>query len=652
MRLTPRLRLGLLFGLGVLAVTVAACSSGSGADVTVRMLDNSFDPPTIEIQPGQSVEFLNVGLAPHNAQAVDGSWSTATSFGDPVMREGDSTILTFDQPGTYEFFCTFHATQDSEGKWTGMTGTLVVGGGASGTGESGSATEAPSEWSGTTRNVPEDYPTIQSAVDAAGPGDLVLIGPGTYKESVTVTTPGLTLRGTNRNEVILDGEFTRENGIFVSGADGVAIENITARSYTTNGFFWNGVKGYRGSYLTAIDNRVYGIYPFDSVDGLIEHSYASGSEDGGFYIGQCNPCDAVLTESTAEHNGMAYSGTNSSNNIYIVNNVFRYNQGGVVPNTLDSERYPPVRGVYVGGNLIFDTGRPIDEVPFNRVAWATRGNGVALFGSVGSTVEKNLIINSASSGVSVYSMIDERIWPSRHNVVRDNVIVGSGRADVTFGGPGASGSCTEGDNGRSRIPIHTRFTARCGGVVLPMYWGLIGTSEPLGRWIEMSLGTVESIPHGAAADPVLDFESLPVDAPVRPAVNVFESYGFDRGSITVPEMPAGMTLNRRHLVVLGIDFTAGLWPVLAGIVLSWIPLFVWIFGGIWALVRAWRRRASTIEKVVWTLLVVGLPVLGIILFGLIGNRDARALRRIVTVLGSLVLWLAAVFGLFYPLLFL
>ncbi len=57
------------------------------------------------------------------------------------------------------------------------------------------ATDSPAEWSGETRLVPQDYPTIQSAVDAADPGDLVLIDRGVYLEEVEVTTPGLTIRG-------------------------------------------------------------------------------------------------------------------------------------------------------------------------------------------------------------------------------------------------------------------------------------------------------------------------------------------------------------------------------------------------------------------------------------------------------------------------
>ena len=62
------------------------------------------------------------------------------------------------------------------------------------------------------RAVPEEYDTIQAAVDAADEGDLVLVSPGTYKEAVTVTTADITIRGLDRNEVILDGDFEMDNG--------------------------------------------------------------------------------------------------------------------------------------------------------------------------------------------------------------------------------------------------------------------------------------------------------------------------------------------------------------------------------------------------------------------------------------------------------
>ena len=54
-------------------------------------------------------------------------------------------------------------------------------------------------------------------------------------------------------------------------------------------FIGQQLRDIRGSYLTAYNNGDYGVYAFDAVDGVLEHSYASGSPDAGFYIGQCYP---------------------------------------------------------------------------------------------------------------------------------------------------------------------------------------------------------------------------------------------------------------------------------------------------------------------------------------------------------------------------
>ena len=63
-------------------------------------------------------------------------------------------------------------------------------------------------------------------------------------ESVTVTTPYLTIRGEDRNRVILDGEFMLENGIQIYDTNGVSVENLTVRNFSLNGVYWNGSLGY------------------------------------------------------------------------------------------------------------------------------------------------------------------------------------------------------------------------------------------------------------------------------------------------------------------------------------------------------------------------------------------------------------------------
>ncbi|HWO71262.1 MAG TPA: cupredoxin domain-containing protein, partial [Actinomycetota bacterium] len=298
-----------LLGALPLALALAPSAAGGPPVETVRALDDVYDPEVLRVAPGTEVVWENVGRSPHTVTADDGGFDS----GD--LAPGGSFRLVFDEPGIYPYHCTYHGAPG-----VGMAGVVVVGdvplpapGGAVGPGREPVPT-AP----GPVLRVPRDFPTIQAAVDAARPGGLVLVSPGVYRESVRVTTPYVTIRGLDRNRVILDGGFRLANGIQVLEADGVVLENMTARHYLLNGFLWNGVRGYRGSYLTAYANGEYGIFAYDSVWGRIERSYASGHPDSGFYIGQCNPCHAVITDVLAEGNALGFSGTNAGGDLAIV----------------------------------------------------------------------------------------------------------------------------------------------------------------------------------------------------------------------------------------------------------------------------------------------------------------------------------------------
>lgn len=98
----------------------------TGDNVTLKMFDNRFEHTEVRIPVGGTVDFLGAGRNPHNAVAADASWSTEDVFGSLEQLEGQSAVLTFDEPGTYTFFCTFHG--NAEG--SGMAATLIVGGDA------------------------------------------------------------------------------------------------------------------------------------------------------------------------------------------------------------------------------------------------------------------------------------------------------------------------------------------------------------------------------------------------------------------------------------------------------------------------------------------------------------------------------------------
>jgi hypothetical protein len=253
--------------------------------------------------------------------------------------------------------------------------------------------------------VPQNCDTIQEAVDAAEEGDLVLVDEGTYEEAVDVTTPYITIRGVDRNTVVLDGGFELENGIRVLETDGVVVENMTARNYLSNGFFWTGSDYYRGSYLTAYRNGDYGIYSFDAYHGQFDHSLGWGSPDAGFYIGECFPCDAVIDEVDAQYNGLGYSGTNSGGDLYIINSSFSNNRAGIVPNSGSYELCYPERESTIVGNTVHDNN--LIDGPGISVSLLAQGNGILPAGGVRNTIERNLVYNHDRTGIGLVPYPEE-----------------------------------------------------------------------------------------------------------------------------------------------------------------------------------------------------------------------------------------------------
>jgi len=86
-----------------------------------------------------------------------------------------------------------------------------------------------------TIRVPEDAPTLKAAIARAAPGDTIVLGPGTYPggDVVPAAKHDITIKGSDRNRVLIDGDNVRKNGIVVH-ADGVALLNMSARNYREN----------------------------------------------------------------------------------------------------------------------------------------------------------------------------------------------------------------------------------------------------------------------------------------------------------------------------------------------------------------------------------------------------------------------------------
>src|ERR671912_2918648 len=82
-------------------------------DVTfeVQVIDFAFEPATVTVPAGATVTWTNAGSRPHTVTADDGSFDSGR------LDPGEQFSQTFDQPGTFTYFCGFHPE---------MQGSVVV----------------------------------------------------------------------------------------------------------------------------------------------------------------------------------------------------------------------------------------------------------------------------------------------------------------------------------------------------------------------------------------------------------------------------------------------------------------------------------------------------------------------------------------------
>jgi hypothetical protein len=524
-----------------------------------------------------------------------------------------------------------------------MTGTVVVGGAPLPGGGAPGPDPIPGGPAGTVR-VPRDAPTIQEAVDRAEPGGIVLIDPGVYREAVVVTTPFLTIRGMDRNDTILEGDFELANGIHVIEADGVAIENLTARHYLLNGFYWSEVLGYRGSYLTAYSNGDYGLYAFGSRWGQFDHSYASGSPDAGFYIGACSPCDAVIIDVLAEHNALGYSGTNAGGNLAVVNSEWRENLAGIVPNTLDSEPFAPQEDVLIAGNHVHhNNSTTVDAKDYEYVPY---GMGIVVAGGRGNRIVGNLVEDQATYGIAAIPIVDTNFWPSGGNEIRDNVVRDSGRADLALAAPSAGGDCFDGNDSATSQPASVQLLFPCDGF-RPFPGGggsMAPTSNVLSRFIDSLDG---EFPHGdwrRQPGPPADLPDLPddpVSAPPNPAIPreaVPEPYRIrgvaEIGAARGPDITQEVSL-------MGVPlFASSWWSLLIGLygyILPFVLYASWVAVAMWDLIR---READPIpERARWMAVVLLVPFIGPLLYFALGGSSIPAQLRLMLTAGGVMAYL-------------
>ena len=237
----------------------------------------------------------------------------------------------------------------------------------------------------------EGYNTIQDAVNAASPGDTVVVAPGTYVENVFVNK-SLTIRSSdgavstiiqaaaaNNNVFSLTGADIQINGFTIVGlhdSSGVGIDHAS-RCVITNNIIYANI---RGVYLqSSTDNEVsnnnltnngYGVYLGYSSNNTISNNVAmdergmpNGSALGDGIFMDTSASNTISNNDLSNNHAFGISLYESSNNTIIRNVIAANDQFGVrlrqssyntlVFNTIRANVH---QGIYIGdalGNMIY-----------------------------------------------------------------------------------------------------------------------------------------------------------------------------------------------------------------------------------------------------------------------------------------------------------
>jgi hypothetical protein len=247
---------------------------------------------------------------------------------------------------------------------------------------------------------------IQDAVNAAQPGDVIVVENGTYHEEVTISAGKDNIRIVARHiqGAILDGENTRFAGFSLTGVSGVEIFGFRIENYIDRGIIITSGANANRIVCNKIENIGITAILFAGVNGLL--IWGNEIVRSGTGIGFQGASSTWIIENKIHNNFLnGISGFESNQGIaFIANTIFENNGSGIlVENSSNS------LALY---NIIFKNG-------LNGVNFAKNSdNSLAIQNKIsnninfGTTIDKpadnvflgnNKIINNTQTGVNVLS---------------------------------------------------------------------------------------------------------------------------------------------------------------------------------------------------------------------------------------------------------
>jgi cytochrome c peroxidase len=244
--------------------------------------------------------------------------------------------------------------------------------------------------------------SIQAAVDRSRPGDSVEVEPGIYPQAILVDADRLTLRGLVKNgaRAVLDGEGVLSDAVIASG-DGFTIEGFALRRYTSNGVTVHGATSVVFRDLVIEDTGLYGVYPVECKDVLVEGVVVTGARDAAIYLGQSK--DIVVRENEVHDNVTGIEIENSVNAL-VEDNFAHDNTGGILVFLLPNNPSKVGSDTRVLRNRVVSNNHPNFGAPGSIVSQVAPGTGIFIMAADRTEVAENEVRGNDSFGIAVVSL--------------------------------------------------------------------------------------------------------------------------------------------------------------------------------------------------------------------------------------------------------
>jgi len=244
--------------------------------------------------------------------------------------------------------------------------------------------------------------SIQAAVNKAKSGDVILIKPGEYKETVYIDKDGIALRGVIEEGKwpTLEGEKKRNDAILYSG-NGISIENLKITHYKGNGIMGQAGNNYVIRNNWIVDTGVYGIFPQYGKNGLVEYNRLTGIEDAAIYIGMCDNIDVRHNEVYGNVAGIEIE---NSRHAIVESNYAHDNTGGILAFITPGLPIKTTFDVIIRNNFVINNNHKNFGAPGSIVSNIPPGTGILVMAADEVTIEGNTITGNNNAGITITSL--------------------------------------------------------------------------------------------------------------------------------------------------------------------------------------------------------------------------------------------------------